>query len=343
MLYFFSAAFENSAFVLLSARTKGQHMQRNRPIKRNLALATGFTLVNLWQFIVLPLFFLPQSPLWLITLIPLAFVSNSLWFLMHEAVHNNLVSGREWNLFFGRVLAVGFGAPFEVLRFGHLMHHRFNGETFDRPDLYDPAKVSRARAAVSYYVNIMGGLYAEELLSFFIFFLPRPAIEKLVDRYFKSSEKQAERKLGEQAERMLVTVEAVRSIRIQGIVFLGILALSMFLYGAFWFVPLLILALRAFFISFANNLPHYATTDRDRKFGLNLSMPRWAHLFYLNFYHHRTHHHAPVVPWPDLPDEFKKKRMAFDRPLLNAALAQFRGPLPVSAAGSQGEGTSSTS
>jgi fatty acid desaturase len=196
---------------------------------------------------------------------------------------------------------------------------------------------------VSYYANILGGLYAEELLSFFIFFLPRPAIEKLVEKFLKSSDNEAERKLGEQAERMLVTDETVASVRVQGLIFLGILALSMFLYGALWFMPLLILAARAFFISFANNLPHYATTDRDRKFGLNLSMPRWTHLFYLNFYHHRAHHHSPAAPWPGLPGEFGKKEMSFDKPLIAAALAQFKGPLPVSAAGSQGEGTSSTS
>lgn len=304
-------------------------MRSPRPVKRNMILAACFTAVNLWQFIVLPLFFLPASELWLLTLIPLAFLSNSLWFLMHEAVHNNLVSGREWNEMYGRVLAVGFGAPFEVLRFGHLMHHRFNGELFDRPDLYDSSKTSRSKAIIAYYTNILGGLYAEELFSFFIFFLPKKAIHALVERFFKSSASEAERKLGEQAERMLLTDVIIHYVRIQGGVFFGLLALSMFLYGALWYLPLLILAARAFFISFANNLPHYATPDNDRNYGLNLSMPGWMHVLYLNFYHHRAHHHDPLVPWSGLPASLREKGMDFEKSILAASLAQFRGPIAV--------------
>jgi fatty acid desaturase len=112
------------------------------------------------------------------------------------------------------------------------------------------------------------------------------------------------------------------------------LGLSMVLYDVLWYVPLLILAVRAFFISFANNLPHYGTANDDRLYGLNLSMPRWAHHFYLNFYHHRAHHHEPLVPWTGLPDSFRDQGMEYDMPFLSAALAQFKGPKPMPPAAS---------
>lgn len=293
----------------------------------NLVVAAALLAANAWQFLLLPALFLPENPWWLLTLVPLALISNSQWFLMHEAVHNMLLPDRRWNEKLGKAVSVAFGAPFEVPRFGHLMHHRFNGALVDRPDLYDPQKTSKFRVAVSYYGNILGGLYLGEFLSAGLFFLPKGKIRNFIRGNYASAEEEAKSKIGEQAEKMLLKDETVRSIRVQGAFIYGLLIASMLLYGAYWYAPLLILLVRAFFISFANNLPHYATTNQDPKYGLNLSMPRALHLFYLNFYHHRAHHHAPIVPWTNLPETFWDKGMAFDKPLLAAALAQFRGPM----------------
>jgi fatty acid desaturase len=302
-------------------------MPQAKPVKLNLVLVTLFLAVNAWQFLILPLCLGPGRAWLMLTLIPPAFLSNSLWFLMHEAVHNNLADGPRTNERLGGLLAVTFGAPFDVLRFGHLMHHRFNGERFDRPDLYDPERQSPVVARVRYYANILGGLYAGELASFFVFFLPKPMMRAVLGRVFRNPAGEAERKLGEQAHRVLLADRAVFRARIQGAAFFSLLTLSMILYGELWFVPLVILALRGFFISFANNLPHYGESGQDSGAALNLKLPRWAHAFYLHFYHHRAHHEKPLVPWTALPESFARMNMGFDRPFLAAALAQLKGPI----------------
>ena len=46
------------------------------PTALNLCLAAAHLLANLYQFLILPLLLLPESPWWLLTLIPLAALNN---------------------------------------------------------------------------------------------------------------------------------------------------------------------------------------------------------------------------------------------------------------------------
>ena len=53
-----------------------------------------------------------------------------------------------WSLVFpfAGLLAILHGSSFRLLRFGHLTHHSYNRFLRDRPDSFDPARRTRARA-----------------------------------------------------------------------------------------------------------------------------------------------------------------------------------------------------
>ena len=58
------------------------------PNALNSFLALGYIAVNVYQFVLLPLWLLPLAPAWGWTLLPLALLTNPFWSLIHEAIHD---------------------------------------------------------------------------------------------------------------------------------------------------------------------------------------------------------------------------------------------------------------
>ncbi len=300
----------------------------NIPKTVNLIIAAGFVLLTAYSFLLLPLLLLPASPWWLLTLVPAAFSANTLWYFTHEAFHMNMHPNRQWNDAMGRVMAVCFGAPYDLVRFGHLQHHRFNGALFDRAELYDPEQTSRRKAAISYYWNIFGGLYVQEFLTYFVFFAGRRVVIFFVRKLLDSADEK-QNALRELALKQLATDAAVRRARMEGAAFFALLFLGLWAYGPYWPALLGFLAARGFLVSFANNLPHYDTPASDVRYGLNVQLSAPLSWFYLHFNHHRQHHHSPTTPWLHLPRTFRENEDVFETRLAPAALAQLRGPVSV--------------
>jgi fatty acid desaturase len=302
------------------------------PLAFNLSLLAGLLAVNLYQFLIVPLL-LPFTGPWLLgSLVLSVLTSNTHWFLIHEAVHGNLHSSQKANQGLARLLAVFFGAPFEALRFGHLMHHRFNGSFFDRPDLYDPARIGRPVAWLRYYAIMLGGLYLQEMATFVGFLAGgrwfRAAMASVAD-----PGDPVESEVLALAQRRLTSPAAIARGRVELLGFAALLGASLYLYGPRWYlVPALLLG-RALCISLANNLPHYDTPPGDRLYSLNLRLPRFWSRFYLDFYCHRVHHHRPTLPWIQLYRTMAESGQTYDMTFFKAVLAQFKGPraLPAEA------------
>jgi hypothetical protein len=91
------------------------------------------------------------SAWWLVVLTP------THWGLIHEGMHGHPFAGRRLNEAVARAL------PCDAVRFGHLMHHRFTHEAFDRPDVLAFGE-PRWRARLVYYARLLGGLYVGELI-----------------------------------------------------------------------------------------------------------------------------------------------------------------------------------
>jgi fatty acid desaturase len=287
----------------------------------NLSLAGVHILANLYQFIFLPLFLLPSSRWWALSLLPLAALNNPFWSLLHEAIHELFHASRRVSRAAGRVLAVFFGSPFLILRLSHLLHHKLNRSSVEATELYAPEKTSRARASLGYFAHILGGLYLLELASPLLFFLPKFVLRRMERRYFSGAD------LPGNLMRGLMRDEGIREMRIDGLVIAALLAASAACYGANWPVLAAVLLARAFLISFLDNVYHYGTPVDATFYARNLSLPRALSMGLLHFNLHGVHHKNPAIPWIGLRQAFRRETEAYEGNYFIAALRQLAGPL----------------
>lgn len=294
----------------------------------NARLAAMHLLVNVFQLFILPLYLLDKSLWWGLALLPIAALNNPFWSLIHETIHDLFSSSSRLNTAAGRVLGVFFGAPFHVLRWTHLSHHKFNRSPTEKgTELYDASTISKAKAALGYYCYIFSGVYLLEVSSIALFFLPGRIFAKLRRRVAAHGNVQ-ERWLADK----FADAELVRQIRQDGAAVLAIFGLSAFSYGRYWPLFAAILASRMFLISFFDNLYHYRTPVGATISGHNVEMPAAVSWLILHFNMHRIHHRHPGVPWMELPQVFAHSRECFDRTLVAAAVDQLRGPISLEAA-----------
>lgn len=280
--------------------------------------------MNLFQLIVLPLVLLPRSGWWALTLLPIAALSNSFWSLTHEATHDNLHPVSSINRMAGRVLSVFFGSPFCVLRLSHLLHHKLNRSPVEGTELYDPHRSSRLRASVGYYFQILGGLYLLEVISPLPSLLPRRLLRFLEQRFFTRDT------LSALLVRSLIKDEALRELRIDGFAILVLFGTGAYFYGRHWELLVIALMIRAFLISFLDNVYHYRTPVDDLFYANNLWLPQSLSKMLLYFNLHGIHHKNPAIPWIKLPEVFRKEAGQFGGHYFAAALLQLGGPVPVS-------------
>jgi fatty acid desaturase len=294
------------------------------PTTLNLSLAAAHLLVNLYQLFILPLFLLPASSWWLLTLVPLAALNNPFWSLIHEAIHDMFHPSRRVSRVAGRVLGVIFGAPFLVLRLSHLLHHKLNRTPVEATEPYDAAKISRTRAAIGYFFQVLGGLYLLEFISPWLFFLSRRTLHQMERKRFSGND------LPGHLMRGLMRDEAISEMRADGALILVLFMLSAISYGAYWPCLVATLLARAFLISFLDNVYHYGTPINDIFYARNLflSPPLSAGLLYFNL--HGIHHKNPSIPWIGLPDAFRSHAAAFEGRYFRAAIDQLGGPIPTS-------------
>ena len=295
----------------------------------NFSLAAAHVLANLFQFFLLPLYLLPQSMAWSFALIPLAACNNSFWALIHESIHDVLDSSRRVNAAAGRLLAVFFGSPFRLLRLTHLSHHKFNRSLKERgTEIYDPQKTSKGKARLSHFGQILGGLYLSEVFTPLLFLLPRRLFHDLARR-MPDPESRHEQWLA----RNLMNASVFREIRIDAAAIFIFFALSALCYREHeWLFAAIILS-RAFFISFLDNVYHYATPLNRSSSGYNLRLPKLLSSLILNFNLHGVHHIYPYLPWTRLPEFLAHHGALYDHGYFTAAARQLRGPVPLSEVG----------
>jgi fatty acid desaturase len=293
------------------------------PCALNCLLAFLYLAVNIFQFVILPLWLLPAANQWGWTLLPLALLSNPFWSLLHEAIHDLLHSNRRVNAFMGRCLAFLLASPFRILRLSHLLHHKLNRLPVEGTEYYDRGKTTQAAAAPGYFFQILLGLYLVEVVSPIFFCLPRAWLRRFKDRYLPAQSVSAilmQNWLG---------AEALREIRLDGLLILAWLSLSFWLYGANWPMVFALLLARGFLISFLDNVYHYGTPVSDIFYAKNLRLPAPLSKLLLNFNLHGIHHINPAISWIHLPKAFEGQGGKFEGGYFAAALSQFRGPIAL--------------
>lgn len=301
------------------------------PAGTNLVVVVAIAGLNVLLLFVLPAHLLPLSLHWAWLLVPIILSTLTFWALIHEGIHGDLHGDRRINDALARGLCILFGAPFDVVRFGHLSHHSLNGRAAERPELYDPAASSAWRASLEYYPRLLLGVYAAEVLSGPFSLLPRRWLRPLVRRAFYEGQADA-RNMADRAERQLLAPDRLRRTRIDAAAILVVFATSIALYGALW--PFLALALlgRGFLVSFMDNAAHYGAELDDASQGYDLHLPRPIARLILNANYHGTHHRHPTTPWPALPEAFERDGVGYAGSYLVVPWRQLRGPMRASGA-----------
>jgi len=262
-------------------------------------------------------------------LVPVVLLTNFCWALHHEAIHGSFHRDRRVNLLAGRFMAILLGSSFHLLRFAHLMHHRFNRNPGDRPDVYDPAVKLRITARLGFLGNLVLGLYLSELVAPLLCLFPRFMIRRFLQRIYRG-EDPAITEIRKAAYRLFLNPAQLRHIRTDALLSLALLTAAAVAFGRHWPLLLAFLVGRGVLISVFDNVYHFATPIDRPDYARNLALPRPLQLLFLNINLHRVHHRRSSIPWWALPAELEAGGDRCDAPMLRAALAQFKGPVPLS-------------
>ncbi|TCJ11818.1 fatty acid desaturase [Parasulfuritortus cantonensis] len=288
----------------------------------NRVLGILFLAAALFQLVVLPAWLLPASPAWGWLLLVPVLLSNAWWAYLHEAVHGGLSPSRAGNRRLGRLHAVLYGAPFDLLRAGHLLHHALSRTVRERSEVYRAGHDNRALFAVAYYLRILGGLYLIEVLGGLLFLLPHRAIATLAGRLERPDNVVPE------LVRRVSAPAILRAVRLDAGAVLAMYGLAFALYGRQAWLLLLALAGRALLVSLVDNAFHYGTALNRVRAARNLALPGWASALILHFNLHGAHHLRPGLPWWRLPDYHRSAGSGYQAAWWPALFAQLRGPIP---------------
>lgn len=329
-------------------------LHRAIPVRLNLLLSALALALSAWLWLVLPLL-LPGAPGLGWTLVVVVLATTSYWSLLHEGIHAMLHPDRRLNDALSRLLAIGFPAPFAVLRFGHLKHHQFNRTAVDRSEVFDAACMRRWHAALRYYPHLLIGLYASEVAALLLVWLPPALLRRLASRLteqpdllLKSAPRPAaarqpprgdEEPLGrpgvllKSIEKQLLRPDVLRDMRRDCAASLALMVVSVWLYGPHAWMLLLALLGRGVLISLTDNAYHYATPlhtpGGDVRFARNLRLPHLASRLILHFNYHAVHHRHPALPWCALPAAAQADAFSDAPAYVPALLQQLRGPIAL--------------
>ena len=296
--------------------------RRQIPERLNVVIATIILFVYLSLF--LGAFLLVGRHFWLFGIVVIGFLVSTptIWALVHEGIHGRLIRHPPANRAASRMLCILLGFSFDAVQFGHLMHHRYNGHKYDRPDRAvdtEPAWKSWAR----HWAHLLGGHYLITSLVSVVAFAPA-RVRQLALQTAMSSQDAEMVAMRHAAIKWFCNRERILRIRLDCVASILLALLFGSHYAAVWPPLVLVLWGRAFIYSVLDNLPHYGAQGRGEIAAKNLSLPRWASFLVLHHNLHRVHHERPDLPWRDVPAHFGETRT--DGSYLLAAIRQFSGP-----------------
>jgi len=248
------------------------------------------------------------------------------WGLMHESIHGKLMQSEAWNRRVGRWLGITLCLDWDVMRVGHLFHHRANRHERDRPEELKPGQ-SWWSAAGPFFFQLFGGHELGGLIAPLIIVLPLGTTEWATRRIL-AGEPNSEMRMV--ALRAFCDPARRRRIRIDFAAIVALLALAIWCWGAHWPVFAAAIAARFAVLSLLDNAPHYGTPRDSGTRACNSALPRPFGLLVLNSNFHGVHHQASDLPWQELPQAFAQTGAAYDGRWIATVLRQFRGPVRLS-------------
>lgn len=257
-----------------------------------------------------------------------SFTANTMFSLMHEAVHGLLLPSPVGNRWAGRVAAAFFPTSLTLQRAFHLTHHRNNRSPQERFDYIEPGDIAWAKR-VQWYGILTGLYWLMTQLALVVYlvapvFLRIPFLRRAGSRFARQSSSRAYLEVFDQIDGGVVRAELVVSFTFQALIFL---AFDLTYTG--WALCYAAFAVHWSGLQYAD----HAFSPLDPHDGAwNLRANPLSRALFLNYHHHLAHHRHPTTPWLYLGQHVddSSPRPSF----LSIWLAMWRGPrrLPSSPA-----------
>ncbi|HEX8666399.1 MAG TPA: fatty acid desaturase [Beijerinckiaceae bacterium] len=296
------------------------------PYRLNTALAALALALAAVELVAVPFMLLPGHPgLALLAVCLTAAATPFKGALIHEAIHGRLLAAPRRSDALGRALALTSGVAFDVLRFGHLAHHRFNRHALDRPDVI-PQGRGPVLAQAAYYAHLLGGVWLAEAAATLLMLAPRPLLERLARKALPGDDRES-RTLLAGAERAIRNPVRLRRVRLDALLALAVYGAAFALYGDGWWILAVAMAIRALIVSLQDNAPHYGTPAIIGADAYDTRLPDWLAPALLHQNLHDVHHKRPDLAWSALPRAFAGSGRTYAGGYLAAVLRQLKGPV----------------
>lgn len=226
-----------------------------------------------------------------------SFTCNSIFALLHEAVHGNLHKDRRINEIAGSFAAAFFPTALSLQRAFHLTHHRNNRSELERFDYFENNQ-NRVLKVAQWY-SILTGLYWTALPIFALVYSATAGFVTWQRLLHKES------RLGRQTS-SLPYLEAVREVS-AGRVRLEVLATIFVQATIVYFADVTLVGWVLCYGFFAINWSSLQYADHafsrlDRVEGAwNLKVHPLVRSLFLNYHYHLVHHRYPTLSWRQLP------------------------------------------
>jgi fatty acid desaturase len=285
--------------------------------RENAALLALVIAVALLQFFAAP-FLVPASAWNGVALVLLCMLMTPLhWGLMHESIHGNLFAGTTGNRRAGRLIGFFLCLSWDVMRFGHLLHHSNNRHELDRPEVV-PHGGSRLRAAMPYFTKLLGGHAVISVFSSIGLAFPSSLITRLLPK--------AE-PLRTAALRAFANPERHARIRTDVGAIAAVLVLAGLCWGGRWPLFAAMVVARFVMLSLLDNAPHYGTALNSGTYARNTRLPCWLSFMVTGHNFHGVHHGATGLKWQELGAEFRSSGADYEGRWTAMVLRQLRGPV----------------
>ena len=312
-------------FVQDSAIEPREPLSAATHFRANSVLVSVAISLSMLQLLLAPLI-LPINIWTALAIVTLCALATPLhWGLMHESIHGNLFADSSANRRAGRLLGTFLCLSWDVMRFGHLLHHSANRHELDRPEAVPPGG-SRLSAAGPYFLRLLGGHALGSSTAAIVFALPPRIVAWCIERFAPGAELAVARS---SAIRAFTNAERQYRIRVDLFANCAMLALAVFCWGTHWPVLAASIATRFLVLSLLDNAPHYGTAIDSGTCARNTSLPRWASRIVLEQNFHGVHHGSPGLRWHDLREAFERSGASYDGGWTISVLRQFRGPLAL--------------
>jgi fatty acid desaturase len=229
--------------------------------------------------------------------IAFSFINNTIFALLHEAVHGIFHPDATVNVWAGRLAACFFPTSFSIQRGFHLTHHRYNRTPHEQFDLIRPGD-NRALKIVQWYC-ILTGIYGLSPTLFCLLYAICPAIFRM--RWWARQDSG----IGYQSSAAIyfAAIERVPLTTIRWEVFAAIALQFALFYGLDLSLSAWLLCHICFAINWsALQYADHAFSPLDSTEGAwNLRVARPVRWLFLNYHYHLVHHQRPQLPWLYLP------------------------------------------